>query len=69
MGQPVVYFEINSPAAVELGKFYAEAFGWSLDASDPSGYVDVRTERAACSLPCLPARRLSTWPSTRPAPT
>jgi len=44
MGQPVVYFEINSPKAAELGKFYSEAFGWSLDASDPSGYVDIRTE-------------------------
>jgi uncharacterized protein len=44
VGYPVVHFEINSGGAPELQAFYAEAFGWSVDHSDPLGYGDVRTE-------------------------
>jgi uncharacterized protein len=44
MGYPVVHFEINSGAAPELQRFYAEAFGWKIDANNPEGYGDVKTE-------------------------
>jgi predicted enzyme related to lactoylglutathione lyase len=44
MGFPVVHFEINSGAASELQRFYARAFGWSVDTDDEDGYGDVRTE-------------------------
>ena len=44
MGYPVVHFEINSAAPRELQRFYAEAFGWSVDANNPDGYGDVKTE-------------------------
>ena len=44
MGHPVVHFEINSGGAAELQRFYAEAFGWSIDTDNPEGYGDVRTD-------------------------
>ena len=44
MGYPVVHFEINSGSPEELQRFYAEAFGWSIDANNADAYGDVKTE-------------------------
>jgi hypothetical protein len=44
MGAPVVHFEINTaddPA--ELHGFYANLFGWSIDANNPMNYGLVTT--------------------------
>jgi predicted enzyme related to lactoylglutathione lyase len=43
MGYPVVHFEINTAARPELTRFYADAFGWTMQ---PEGddYVQINTE-------------------------
>jgi predicted enzyme related to lactoylglutathione lyase len=38
VGQPVVHFEIMGSDAVELGAFYSELFGWTVDADNPMHY-------------------------------
>jgi predicted enzyme related to lactoylglutathione lyase len=43
MGNPVVHFEINSGAPQDLRRFYANAFGWSIEV-DGDGYANVKTE-------------------------
>jgi predicted enzyme related to lactoylglutathione lyase len=53
MGYPVVHFEINSAAAPELQRFYADAFGWSIAADNAEGYGDVKTE-GVCAGSGLP---------------
>jgi predicted enzyme related to lactoylglutathione lyase len=53
MGYPVVHFEINSTSAPELQRFYADAFGWSIDADNAEGYGDVKTE-GVCAGSGLP---------------
>ena len=47
MGAPVIHWEIISPNAGELHKFYAELFDWKVDANNPQGYglVDTQSER------------------------
>jgi predicted enzyme related to lactoylglutathione lyase len=35
MANPVAWFEVTGPDAGELQRFYAEAFGWQIDASNP----------------------------------
>jgi predicted enzyme related to lactoylglutathione lyase len=42
MGNPVVYFDINSPQGDSLKRFYPELFGWSLN-EVPGGYALVDT--------------------------
>jgi hypothetical protein len=44
MGQPVAFFEVISPDAERAQKFYAELFGWTVNA-DPAmgGYALVDT--------------------------
>ncbi|HSS11521.1 MAG TPA: VOC family protein [Acidimicrobiales bacterium] len=44
MGQPVAFFEVISPEAERAQKFYAELFGWQVNA-DPAmdGYALVDT--------------------------
>jgi predicted enzyme related to lactoylglutathione lyase len=44
MGQPVVHFEIVGRDAPRLQSFYAETFGWELDASNPMNYAVVDRE-------------------------
>jgi uncharacterized protein len=53
VGYPVVHFEINSGAAGDLQRFYAEAFGWSVDTDNADGYGDVKTE-GVCAGTGLP---------------
>jgi uncharacterized protein len=43
MGYPVVHFEINSAAAPELTRFYADAFDWVMRA-DGDEYTQIDTE-------------------------
>jgi uncharacterized protein len=38
MGQPVVHFEIIGKDAEKLHSYYAELFGWEIDASNPMKY-------------------------------
>jgi predicted enzyme related to lactoylglutathione lyase len=43
MGNPVVQFQILSKAPEEAAKFYAEMFGWTVDADNPMGYRRIHT--------------------------
>ena len=38
MGQPVVHFEIVGKDAEKLRGYYAELFGWEIDANNPMNY-------------------------------
>lgn len=44
MGQPVVHFEIVGRDAEKLHSYYADLFGWEIDASNPMKYGLVRRE-------------------------
>jgi predicted enzyme related to lactoylglutathione lyase len=44
MGQPVVHFEIVGQDAEKLHSYYAELFGWSIDANNPMKYGIVVRE-------------------------
>jgi uncharacterized protein len=44
MGQPVVHFEIVGQDADKLQSYYAELFGWRIDASNPMKYGIVDRE-------------------------
>jgi uncharacterized protein len=44
MGDPVVHFEIVGKDAAKLQSYYAELFGWQIDASNPMGYGIVPRE-------------------------
>ena len=43
MGAPVVHWEIVSPNAAQLQKFYGELFDWHVDTNNPMGYGMVDT--------------------------
>jgi predicted enzyme related to lactoylglutathione lyase len=38
MGQPVVHFEVIGTDGEKLQKYYAELFGWEIDADNPMKY-------------------------------
>lgn len=44
MGNPVVHFEVLGKNGPELISFYADAFGWKIDAANPFGYGVVDTQ-------------------------
>ena len=46
MPNPVVYFEVESADVEKAQKFYADLFGWHIDANNPTHYgiVDTQTE-------------------------
>jgi predicted enzyme related to lactoylglutathione lyase len=44
MGQPVVHFEITGKDGAALQRFYAELFGWEIDANNPMNYGIVSRE-------------------------
>jgi predicted enzyme related to lactoylglutathione lyase len=44
MGQPVVHFEIVGQDAARLQSYFAELFGWEIDANNPMGYGLVQRE-------------------------
>jgi len=44
MGQPVVHFEIIGNDGGKLQSYYADLFGWQIDASNPMGYGIVQRD-------------------------
>lgn len=44
MGQPVVHFEVIGKDAKRLHDYYAELFGWEIDADNAMGYGIVQRE-------------------------
>jgi predicted enzyme related to lactoylglutathione lyase len=44
MGQPVVHFEITGRDGAALQRYYAELFGWEIDANNPMNYGIVSRE-------------------------
>jgi predicted enzyme related to lactoylglutathione lyase len=42
MGSHVVHFEVTGKDGPALQRFYADAFGWKVDANNPGGYGMVR---------------------------
>ena len=44
MGQPVVHFEIVGTDGEKLQTYYAELFGWEIDANNPMKYGIVARE-------------------------
>jgi uncharacterized protein len=44
MGQPVVHFEVIAKDAERARAYYAELFGWEIDANNPVGYGLVPRE-------------------------
>ena len=43
MGAPVVHFEINARDGKKAQAFYADLFGWTIDANNPMAYGLVNT--------------------------
>jgi uncharacterized protein len=46
MGNPVVHFEIGVNDGKAANQFYAELFGWKIDANNPMNYGIVDTDSA-----------------------
>lgn len=44
MGRPVVHFEVMGRDGAAMQRFYAELFGWRVDADNPIGYGVVPRE-------------------------
>lgn len=44
MANPVAWFEVAGPDAAALQRFYADLFGWKIDASNPMNYGMVSAE-------------------------
>ncbi|MEE8270871.1 MAG: VOC family protein [Alphaproteobacteria bacterium] len=44
MGYPVVHFELHGRDAGRLNGFYADVFGWEIDADNPMNYGRVDTK-------------------------
>jgi predicted enzyme related to lactoylglutathione lyase len=44
MGQPVVHFEVIGKDADKLRNYYAELFGWEIDANNPMNYGMVQRD-------------------------
>jgi uncharacterized protein len=45
MGQPVVHFEVIGKDAARLQSYYADLFGWEIDANNPMNYGLVQREQ------------------------
>ena len=44
MGQPVVHFEVVRTDGAKLQQYYADLFGWEIDANNPMSYGMVTRE-------------------------
>jgi hypothetical protein len=44
MGQPVVHFEIIGKDGAKLQSYYAELFGWDIDANNPMKYGVIQRD-------------------------
>ncbi len=62
MGQPVIQWQIVTPAPDALARFYGALFGWDIKANNQLGYqmVDTASERG------IPG---GIWPAPEAAPT
>ena len=49
MGQPVVHFEVIGKDGEKLQSYYADLFGWKVDASNPMKYGIVSREENVSS--------------------
>jgi uncharacterized protein len=47
MGQAVVHFEVVGKDGGKLQGYYAEMFGWTMDADNPMNYALVEAEEAS----------------------
>jgi len=47
MANPVAWFEVTGPDAGALQRFYAQAFGWEIDASNPMNYGMVQPQEGS----------------------
>jgi len=50
MGQPVVHFEVIGKDGAKLQSYYAELFGWDIDAGNPMKYGIVKGEDNPSSI-------------------
>jgi uncharacterized protein len=44
MGNPVVHFEVVGKDGPKLQKYYADMFGWEIDADNPMGYGTIQRD-------------------------
>ncbi|MFL5840111.1 MAG: VOC family protein [Thermoleophilaceae bacterium] len=44
MGQPVVHFEVIGKDGAKLQQYYADLFGWEIDAENPMNYGIIQRE-------------------------
>jgi len=44
MADPVAWFEVSGPDAGAIQRFYAQAFGWQIDADNPMNYGMVQAQ-------------------------
>lgn len=61
MSNPVVWFEISGNDPQRLRKFYADVFGWQINAKDGSGYAETmprKPEGAIGGGICVPHNNL-----------
>ncbi len=47
MGYPVVHFEVTGTDSEKLHEYYAEMFGWPIDADNEMGYGIIDKDRTA----------------------
>jgi uncharacterized protein len=47
MGQPVVHFEVVGKDGAKLQGYYAEMFGWKMQADNPMNYALVEEEESS----------------------
>jgi len=50
MGHPVTHFEIHGQDQQRLYAFYAQVFGWSIDANNPVGYGLIETNAGGAGI-------------------
>jgi uncharacterized protein len=49
MGQPVVHFEVMGKDGAKLRSYYAELFGWEINADNPMSYGTIDREQNLAS--------------------
>ena len=60
MGQPVVHFEVVGSDGEALRSYYAEMFGWEMDADNPMSYgVISRADLARRAVRAAQARTIT----------
>lgn len=44
MGQPIIHFEIGCRDSAKTSKFFAELFGWKVEAFGPAAMIDTQSK-------------------------